>query len=255
MTRADAMIRVPRRGRIHLFALLAAATVAAVRSIDAADPAGQPAPEAAESDAIRKAELLASPRWRRAMFELNEWLSTQKIYDEKQVARIKVDLNRRAATGSSYDLEYLLEDLETKFKILETPEAQEARAWLGQYLAVMSDRKRDQVLKDVPNIVTMSAAQLGEEIRKIEDKRSSLQRQQSTFDATRQSLAQDHMRSIQQGLAAHQPAAGVSYSPYRSGGGQGNGKPPFSDVQVHPSMTVYSGGFMGGGVAINLGSF
>jgi hypothetical protein len=255
MTRADAMIRVPRRGRIHLFALLAAATVAAVRSIDAADPAGQPAPEAAESDAIRKAELLASPRWRRAMFELNEWLSTQKIYDEKQVARIKVDLNRRAATGSSYDLEYLLEDLETKFKILETPEAQEARAWLGQYLAVMSDRKRDQVLKDVPNIVTMSAAQLGEEIRKIEDKRSSLQRQQSTFDATRQSLAQDHMRSIQQGLAAHQPPAGVSYSPYRSGGGQANGKPPFSDVQVHPSMTVYSGGFMGGGVAINLGSF
>ncbi len=255
MPRPDPMIRTPRHGRIHLFALLAAAVVAAVRSIDAADPAGQPAPEAAESDAIRKAELLASPRWRRAMFELNEWLSTQKIYDEKQVARIKVDLNRRAATGSSYDLEYLLEDLETKFKILETPEAQEARAWLGQYLAVMSDRKREQVLKDVPNIVTMSAAQLGEEIRKIEDKRSSLQRQQATFDSTRQSLAQDHMRSIQQGLAAHQPPAGVSYSPYRSGGGQANGKPPFSDVQVHPSMTVYSGGFMGGGVAINLGSF
>lgn len=171
------------------------------------------------------------------------------------MARIKIDLNRRAATASSYDLEYLLEDLEAKFKILETPEAQEARAWLGQYLAVMSDRKREHVLKDVPNIVTMSASQLGEEIRKIEDKRTSLQRQQATFDATRQAIAQEHMRSIEQGLAAHQmPSSGVAVSPYRSGGSS-DGKPPFSDVQVHPSMTVYSGGFLGGGVAINLGSF
>lgn len=259
MSRIAASIHGPHHRPALLIGFFAAVVIStvvssAVRST-AADPAAQPAPEAAESDAVRKAELLASPRWRRAMFELNEWLSTQKIYDEKQVARIKVDLNRRAATASSYDLEYLLEDLETKFKILETPEAQEARAWLAQYLAVMSDRKREQVLKDVPNIVTMSSAQLGEEIRKIEDKRSSLQRQQATFDATRQSLAQDHMRSIQQGMAAHQPPAGVSYSPYRSGSGQGNGKPPFSDVQVHPSMTVYSGGFLGGGVAINLGSF
>lgn len=257
MNRDDETIRKHRRRAIRLLAVtatLAGVAVAVLQSIDAADPPGQAAPEAAESDAIRKAELLASPRWRRAMFELNEWLTSQKIYDEKQVARIKVDLNRRAATASSFELEYLLEDLETKFKILETPEAQEARAWLGQYLAVMSDRKREQVLKDVPNIVTMSSAQLGEEIRKIEEKRSSLQRQQATFDATRQALAQDHMRSIQQGLASHRPPEGVSYSPYRSGG-QSNDKPPFSDVQVHPSMTVYSGGFFGGGVAINLGSF
>ena len=208
------------------------------------------------SDAVRKAELLASPRWRRAMFELNEWLSTQNIYDEKQVTRIKVDLNRRAATSSSYELEYLLEDLETKFKILDTPEAQEARAWLGQYLSVMADRKREQVLKDVPNIVTMSSAQLEDEIRKIEAQRSSLQRQQAAFDASRQAIAEDHMRTMQQQMAAHQPPAGASFSPYRSGGGGGAvGKQPFSDVQIHPDMTVYSGGFMGGGVAINLGSF
>jgi pyruvate/2-oxoglutarate dehydrogenase complex dihydrolipoamide acyltransferase (E2) component len=221
----------------------------------AASPADAAKTREGESDAVRKAELLASPRWRRAMFELNEWLSTQNIYDEKQVTRIKVDLNRRASTSSSYELEYLLEDLETKFKILDTPEAQEARAWLGQYLSVMADRRREQVLKDVPNIVTMSSAQLEDEIRKIEAQRSSLQRQQAAFDASRQAIAEDHMRTMQQQMAAHQPPAGASFSPYRSGGGGSVGKQPFSDVQVHPSMTVYSGGFMGGGVAINLGSF
>lgn len=245
--------RPTRIAPLALFVLLGASACPLVRS---EDPPSKPAAAAAdESDAVRKSQLLASPRWRRAMFELNEWLTTQKIYDDKQVTRIKINLNRQAATASSYDLEYMLEDLEAKFKILETPEAQEARAWLGQYLSVMSDRRREQVLKEVPDIVTMSASQLGDEIRRIEDKRASLQRQQSAFDSTRQSLAQEHMKTMQQQMTAQASPPPATFSPYRGGGGEGGGKTPFSDVQVHPNITVSSGGFLGGGVSMNLGSF
>jgi hypothetical protein len=125
-----------------------------------------------QSDLARKAEVMHSSRWRRAIFELSEWLSSQEIYSPKEVSRIKSDFNHRVEKMSSYDVEYLLEDLETKFKVIDSPEAQEARAWVGQYMSAMSDRKRHEVLKDLPDVVNMTAGQLSQEIEKIEQKRS-----------------------------------------------------------------------------------
>ena len=86
--------------------------------------------------------------------------------------RIKADFNRKVAGMTSYELEYLLEDLDAKFKIMETSEAKDARAWVGQYLAAMSDSKRAEVLKDVPDVVTMSAAQLQQEVDRIEQNKA-----------------------------------------------------------------------------------
>jgi predicted nucleic acid-binding Zn-ribbon protein len=157
---------------------------------------------------------------------------------------------------SPHELEYLLDDLDAKFKIIDTPEARDARSWVAQYLSVMSDQKRAEVLKDVPNVVTMTAGQLQQEIQKIEQKRGSLQQQQTAFDESRQQLVQQAQTARQQTAAASAAAmrqSGVSYSPYRSGGGGGGGKPPFSDVKGS-GMTLYSGPF-GAGVSMSLGSF
>jgi len=233
------------------------AAPAAAGAPAAAASADRAASDADDGDLVKKAAIMNSPRWRRAIFELGEWLSAQAIYTPAQVRTIKADFNRKVERMSSHDLEYLLDDLDAKFKILDTPEARDARSWVGQYLSVMSDRKRAEVLKDVPNVVTMTAGQLQQEILKIEQKRGSLQQQQAAFDEGRQQLVQQAQETRQQTAAASAAAmrgtGGVSYSPYRGGGGGGGGKPPFSDAKGG-GMTLYSGPF-GAGVSMSIGNF
>ncbi len=211
-----------------------------------------------DSDLEKKVAIMNSSRWRRAIFELGEWLSAQAIYTPTQVRNIKADFNLKVEKMSSHDLEYLLDDLDAKFKVLDTPEAQDARSWVAQYLSVMSDQKRAEALKDVPNVVTMTAGQLQLEIQKIEQKRGTLQQQQAAFDEGRQQLVQRAQDARQQtataSAAAMSRTGGASYSPYRSGGGGGGGgKPPFSDVQGS-GMTITSGPF-GASVSMNVGGF
>lgn len=253
----------PRRAKTAaLVAGLALLAVACATHGPAADP---PAPAAAESDKpvgaddlARKAEIMSGQRWRRAIFELGEWLSAQQIYTPQEVNRIKADFNRRVAGMSSYDLEYLLDDLDAKFKVLESPEARDAKAWLGQYLAAMSDRRRAEALRDVPDVVTMTASQLQQEIDRIEQKRASLQQRQQAFDQSREALVQQAESSRQQTAAAAaaamaQTSSSASFSPYRSGGGNGGGKPPFSDVKGS-GMSVGVGPF-GAYVGFSVGAF
>ena len=181
-------------------------------------PAAQPPESAAnddgegESDLAKKVAIMNSPRWRRAIFELGEWLSAQAIYTPTQVRNIKADFNRKVEKMSPHDLEYLLDDLDAKFQILDTPEARDARSWVAQYLSVMSDQKRAEALKDVPNVVTMTAGQLQQEIQKIEQKRSSLQQQQAAFDQGREQL-------VQQAQAARQQTAAASAAAMKQGAG------------------------------------
>ena len=226
------------------------------------DPAKAPANGAAapsagpdDDDMARKAAIMNSPRWRRAIFELGEWLSSQEIYSPQEVRTVKADFNRRVAKMSASDLEYLLDDLDAKFKILDTDEARDARAWVGQYLAVLSDHQRAKVLKDVPDVVKMSAAQLQQEILKIEQSRAALRRQQAAFDEGRQQLVQQ-AQSARQATAQASAAAmrssggGASYSPYRGGGG---GSPPFANTGGS-GMSITSGPF-GAYVSMSLGGF
>jgi hypothetical protein len=231
---------------------------AAAQQSPAASPtAAKPADDAGDAgDIARKAEIMNGQRWRRAIFELGEWLSSQEIYTPDEVRRIKVNFNRRVAAMSSYELDYLLDDLDAKFKILETPEAKDARSWVGQYMSVMSDQKRAEVLKDVPDVVTMSSGQLQQEIQKIEQKRAALQQQQAAFDQSRKQLVDQAQAARQQTAAAaaatmsQMQSGGVSYSPYR---GQGGGKPPFSDA--HGSGMNIGVGPFGAYVSFGVGNF
>ena len=250
--------------RVVLVLLATAAVVLSCVAAPTLARAQAPAPQAAsasvpkatpQDDIAKKAEILRSPRWRRAVFELGDWLDTQEIYPPKQVQKIKSDFNQRVAKMSSYELEYLLEDLEQKFKVMESPEAKDARAWVGQYLSAMSERKRDEVLKDIPNVVSMSAGELSQEIQKIETKRQSLQRQQAAFEQGRQQLVEQAQANRQltaqaAAAAAAQASSAPTYSPYRS---QGGGKPPFSDSKGS-GMTVGVGPF-GAYVGFSVGNF
>ena len=242
-------------------ACLAMTGLAGARAAEGEPPAAPtpaPAPGGdADEDIVRKAQIMNSQRWRRAIFELGEWLAAQQIYSADEVRRIKASFNRRVSGMSSYELEYLLDDLDSKFKILDTPEAKDARSWVGQYLSAMSDRKRAEVLKDVPDVVTMSASQLQLEIEKIEKTRAALQQRSAAFDQSRQQLVDRAAAARQQTAAAAAAATaatqgGAAYSPYRSGG-QGGGKPPFSDV--HGSGMSVGAGPFGAYVNFNVGNF
>jgi hypothetical protein len=216
-----------------------------------------PAATADDDDFERKAALLQSSRWRRAVFELGEWLSGQSIYTPQQVVRMKSDFNRRVATMSAVELEDLLDDLELKFQVMETPEAKDARAWVGQYLSAMSDQRRQQALRDVPDVVAMSAGQLATEIKRIEQQRDAIRQRQDNFDQSRQAMvagAQANRQATSKAIAAGEAnaASSAAYSPYRRA--NNDGKLPFSNVNPYRSGIGFGfGGF--GGLFFNLGSF
>ena len=106
-----------------ILALLALVAGAAPPTTPSADPPAARATRV-ETDADepqRKAEVLAGSRWRRAMHELDEWLTAQPVYSPDRVQRIKADLATRTAGMTSYELEYMLEGLDDKLHILESP--------------------------------------------------------------------------------------------------------------------------------------
>lgn len=173
---------------------LAGALLSLLALIAGAGPAAEPTPHtsaAAATDdqadeARRKAEVLSGSRWRRAMHELDEWLAAQPVYSPERVGRIKADLADRIAGMTSYELEYMLEGLDEKLQILESPAAMETRDWLGRYLAVMADDRRAALLAKAPDILEMSAVDLTAKITEIEERRATVERRAMESRRSRQ---------------------------------------------------------------------
>lgn len=185
-----------------------------------------------DGEFARKSDLLHGDAWQRAVAELGNWLAMQTVYPPAEVRRIKLQFNQRVATMSSYELEYLLDSMSAKLRLLDTPDARDAKAWLGEYLSAMSDARRAQALRDVPDILAMSAEQLWREIQRIDSLRNSLRQRQQGVESKQAALAATaaaarHATSAASRAAASRPRTAPAHSPYRSGGGS----PPFSDVQ------------------------
>jgi hypothetical protein len=140
---------------------------------DGQQPAPQPAAQPAATEAARKAEILASECWRRAIFERNEWLRTQTVFPPEEVARIKTDFAARVDQMSAKELEFLLADLQAKFRLLETPEARDIRAWFGNYLSILAERRREEVLRDIPDLATMNSTQLQQTLARLAERRDA----------------------------------------------------------------------------------
>ena len=193
-----------------------------------------------DGEFARKSDILHSPGWQRAITEFGGWLATQSVYSPAEVRRIKLQFNDRVAAMSSYELEYLLDSMAAKLRLLDTPEARDAKAWLGEYLSAMSDARRAQAIRDVPNILDMSADDLWREIQKIDALRNTLQQRQQGVEARQAVLvgkaaAGREASAAAARAAAARPRSAPSHSPYRSAGGSA----PFSDVQRRrPAISV-----------------
>lgn len=204
-----------------------------------------------DTDAVsRKAAIMQSPRWQRAVSELGRWLATQSIYPPDEVLRIKAGFNDRVARATADELTQMLDNLDAKLRIVESPEAQEARDWVGHYLSAMSDRRRAQALAAVPDITTLTAVELQAEINRATQKRADIQQRQAAFESGRQELVQQAQQAGQRAAAPRSGGRAPAVSPPRR-----DGEPPFANVRG-PGMTIYSGGGLGGaGVAISVGNF
>ncbi len=224
-----------------------------VAAAEAPTSQSQPAPSSSEAAAEEKLptkqEILNSPQWRRAMFEFNEWLTAQPIYTPEQVKQIKDGFNHRVAAMDAKELVYMLADMEAKFQVMDTPQAKEARAWMAQYLSVMSDKKRAEVLKNVPNIATMTAAQLNAEIQKIIAKRQTMDSEQEAFQRGQAQQVANQLqtdRINQRNYVRDWNTGPVSYSPYRNGGSNVNQR--LNNTPTGAGMGFYVGPLGGVGM-------
>jgi hypothetical protein len=170
-------------------------------------------------DAALRTQVFESSAWRRAMFEVNEWLRTQRVYTPQQVEEMRAQFRRRVDEMSGADLKLLLGDLETKLEIIDTPQAREAKAWMGEYVAVLAERRRAEVLRDLPNLATLTSAQLRAELVRIQQKRDTLDSRQRSAGRNQNQRVTAATRSQQQNqrqleqARANRPTA---FSPYRS---------------------------------------
>jgi hypothetical protein len=209
----------------------------------------EPAIEADDDDGdfARKADIMHGPRWQRTIAEFGGWLTTQTLYSAADVQRIKRQFNARVAGMSSYELEYLLDSISAKLQLLDTPEARDAKAWLGEYLSAMSDARRAEALRSVPDLLDMNATQLWQEIQRVDRLRATLQQRQQAVE-TRQGVLAERATAGRQATAGASRAAAArarsapAHSPYRQGGGS----PPFADAQRRQPVIPFGifGGFM-----------
>jgi hypothetical protein len=186
----------------------------------------------------RREEVLASSRWRRAMHELDEWLAAQPVYSPDRVQRIKADLTARVASMSSYELEYLLDQLDEKLDVLESDPAREARDWLGRYLAVMADDRRAELLADVPSVLDLSAADLTARLAEVEAKRAAVERAAQASKRSREEFgefvrAERRWVESERDRLARLHHTRVVFSPYR---GEPADDPPFADSYDSPTV-------------------
>lgn len=201
------------------------------REATAVQPRAERPAEAVDDEPTRRARVLAGERWRRVGFEFDEWLASQPVYDPERVRRIKADLAGRMADMSSYELEYLLDTLEAKLRLLDSPRAREAGEWVGRYLSALATRRRADLLRDLPDVLDLDAAALAAALHEIERKRSAVERQARLWAERRDGFArfvESNRRGAGEEVARLRRIrrGGVAFSPYRA---QPPGEPPCSD--------------------------
>lgn len=207
--------------------------------------AAKPPQAATASDADEKAKILDSECWRRAMFELDQWYRTQTVFTREEVAQQRADFAAQVDRMSARELKEVVADMDAKFRILDTPQVREVRAWFGHYLSILADRRRDELLREIPNFATMTPGELNREIARFQRKKGS----QRAFDRGRETQVNARLQA--QSAAPPPPrrtAATIGYqSPYRPA----QRERPFENVQVgtRRSMTIGPDG----GVWLNMG--
>jgi hypothetical protein len=141
---------------------------------------------------------------------------------------------------SSYEVEYLLDTLEAKLRILDRPAARDAREWLGRYLAVMSERKRAEVLDAVPDVLDMTTAELVAALDRLAAQRAAVEESRRSTARGREGFAAflHEQRADEQAARAARSRIRVgdaAFSPYRA---RPVADPPLVDAVDGPPFLI-----------------
>jgi hypothetical protein len=176
-----------------------------------AKPRQNEAPSTDAQEAARR-KILDSDRWRLAQRELNEWLSVQTIYKPEEVDAIKASFSDRIARMSPRELEDFLKDMESRLKILMSPEAEDARLWLAQFMAVAANPEQ-QLGRARPDVMNMTASQIRQELAWLRQTREARLQSQAAFERSRAAQAQFARDARARRQQAQQPISGRSSWP------------------------------------------
>lgn len=144
-----------------------------------------PAAASASGDAAKKSALLASDAWKHMEQEFDQWAAVQVIYTPKQLEQQKAKLRAEVRKMNAAELQKFITETDAKLKKLLGKDADEARAWLGQYLSMMADGYRQKFIGEVPNFSDLTSAQMDQEYQKLRAKILRQQNAQQQFDAAR----------------------------------------------------------------------
>ena len=118
-------------------------------------------------DKMSKEEILASPRWQRAEEAMEDWLSVQNLYTPDEIAKLEDRCYARVEAMNTQQLRKYLRDMEVKLDILLSPEVQQARDWVGSYMAVLAAPHREKLQQQLPDVANMTAPQIEQAVREF----------------------------------------------------------------------------------------
>jgi hypothetical protein len=159
---------------------------------------------AADAQDAERRKILESDEWRQANRSFNEWLSVQQIYRPEEVDAIKAEMKERIAHMSPQELRDFLKDMQKRLKVLTSPEAEDARLWLKQFMAVARNPEQ-QLGRNRPDVLNMTASQIRQEILWLQQERENRLQAQAAFDRTQNIQSQIGRNELNARQASRQP--------------------------------------------------
>ncbi len=135
-------------------------------------------------------KILNSPEWKQTMKDLEQWSTVQQIYDKDQMAKLKQQFEKKIADMPADQIKEFMDDLKQKLKVLNSDEARNAREWLAETLAVAAPAYAEKIREQLPDIATLSAAQLQLQLDEYENKIAAKRKYASEFAKQREDQAQ-----------------------------------------------------------------
>lgn len=207
-------------------------------------PTTIPQPAASDPNEAARQQILASPRWQQAVRNMNQWLSIQRLYSPQEVAVLRNEFRSRVARMTPEELEQQLNEIEAKIAILASPEAEDARRWMAQFLAVQAKYSDAELRARRPDIARMTASQIQQELANFQKRRGGMQMSQSAVQQGRalqvqnaQNMQAQRQQAAERARQSAGRAADVAASRNQI---QTNTVPPFSGPQYNsaPFYTV-----------------
>lgn len=205
--------------------------------------ADEPSPQTTDNhrSASELEPALDGKSWRRTMDALDEWFSTQTIYDPRQVGDIKKQIAEEVSEMPDDDRDAFQQDLDAKLKMVFSPEGRDILEWVATNLAAAAPEYRKKMDLKYPDLLKLTAAQLREQLDLLERRRSSARTQTVALERARHAriaALQEEQRQrydAQQRARDHAAASFNSGSPYHPGG--------MSKHTYTPVRPVYGWGF------------